>query len=106
MYWAAFLLTAAVPQLLWATPVRRTLLGPLVVSLAMLAGVWLDRFSIIVAGVQRDYLPSMWRSYAPSLAEISLLGSLGLFAALVLLFVRFLPVVSMFEHKHASQEGE
>jgi hypothetical protein len=39
---------------------------PLVVSIGMLAGVWLDRFSIIVAGVERDYLPSMWRSYTPS----------------------------------------
>jgi hypothetical protein len=107
-YWAAFLLSAVAPQMLWSERLRRTLVVPLLVSIAMLAGVWLDRFSIIVAGVQRDYLPAMWRSYTPSGEEsLILIGSLGLFAAMVLLFVRYLPVISMFEHRHAaSQEGE
>jgi Ni/Fe-hydrogenase subunit HybB-like protein len=106
-YWAAFLLMAVASQVLWAERVRRSLFGPLLVSIAMLAGVWLDRFSIIVAGVQRDYLPAMWRSYTPSgMESLILIGSLGLFAAMVLLFVRYLPVISMFEHRHAaSREG-
>jgi len=105
--WAAFLLTAIASQALWAEFVRRSLIGPLVVSIAMLAGVWLDRFSIIVAGVERDHLPSMWRSYAPTWVEsLILVGGLGLFAAMVLLFVRYLPVISLFEHRHAaSGEG-
>jgi Ni/Fe-hydrogenase subunit HybB-like protein len=104
-YWAAFALTAVAPQALWAERIRHSLAGALVVSLGMLAGVWLDRFSIIVAGVQRDYLPSMWRSYAPTWHEsLILFGSLGLFAAMVLLFVRYLPVISMFEHRHAERE--
>ena len=104
-YWAAFLLTAVVSQALWAERVRHSLVAALLVSVAMLAGVWLDRFSIIVGGVQRDYLPSMWRSYTPSPEEsLILFGSLGLFAAMVLLFVRYLPVVSMFEHKRAASE--
>jgi Ni/Fe-hydrogenase subunit HybB-like protein len=106
-YWSAFLLTAVASQVLWSPRVRHSLTGALVVSIAMLAGVWLDRFSIIVAGVERDYLPSMWREYTPTVAEsLILFGSLGLFAAMVLLFVRYLPVVSMFEHRHAeSEEG-
>ncbi len=105
--WAAFLLTSVASQALWSRSVRRSLIGPLLVSLAMLAGVWLDRFSIIVAGVERDHLPSMWRSYAPTWVESLLLfGSLGLFAAMLLLFVRYLPVISLFEHRHAaSREG-
>lgn len=106
VYWAAFLLTAAVPQAMWSERVRHTLVGPLLVAIAMLAGVWLDRFSVIIAGLQRDYLPSMWRSYAPTVEEMLLLvGSLGLFATMALLFVRFLPVISIFEHKHVSEEG-
>jgi Ni/Fe-hydrogenase subunit HybB-like protein len=106
-YWSAFLLTAVASQALWSPRVRHSLAGALVVSIAMLAGVWLDRFSIIVAGVERDYLPSMWRDYSPTWEEsLILFGSLGLFAAMVLLFVRYLPVVSMFEHRHAqSEEG-
>jgi Ni/Fe-hydrogenase subunit HybB-like protein len=106
-FWLAFVLSAVTPQMLWSQRLRHTLVVPLVVSVGIMAGVWLDRFSIIVAGVQRDYLPSMWRSYTPSGEEsLILVGSLGLFAAMVLLFVRYLPVISMFEHSHASQEGE
>jgi Ni/Fe-hydrogenase subunit HybB-like protein len=64
-------------------------------------GIWFDRYSIIVGGLQKDHLPSIWRTYSPTLAETGLfLGTVGLFAALLLLFVRFLPVISMFETRH------
>jgi hypothetical protein len=104
-------------MLMLAWPMVLTNLGPTAMTATdvmmmgrlgpdVLAGVWLDRFSIIVAGVQRDYLPSMWRSYTPTGEEsLILFGSLGLFATMVLLFVRYLPVISMFEHRHARQEG-
>lgn len=105
-YWTAFVLAALVPQLMWSQSLRRAAAWPLVASLAMLAGVWLDRFSIIVGGLQRDYLPSMWRDYAPTVEEsLLLVGSVGLFAFLVLVFVRYLPVISMFEHRHATHDG-
>jgi molybdopterin-containing oxidoreductase family membrane subunit len=75
------------------------------VGLSISTGVWFDRFSIIVGGFQRDYLPSTWRAYAPTLVETGLLfGTIGLFAALVLIFARLLPVVSMFESRHDEHE--
>ena len=104
-YWAALTYCVIVPQLLWLGAARRSVLAGVFVGLSISAGVWFDRFSIIVGGLQRDYLPSMWRSYAPTLIETGLLvGTVGLFATLLLLFVRFLPVVSMFESRHDEHE--
>ena len=105
LFWSAVVLTALVPQALWFRAVRVSFVGPLAIAVAVNAGVWLDRFSIIVAGLRKDYLPAMWRSYAPTFPEINLLiGSLGLFFVLLLLFVRFLPVISMFETRHDEHE--
>ena len=81
---------------------------PLVaIAILVNVGVWLDRFSIVVGGLARDYLPSAWRDYAPTLDEWTLLlGTVGLFSGLLLLFVRYLPVVTMFETKHAERERD
>jgi molybdopterin-containing oxidoreductase family membrane subunit len=104
-YWAAVIYSVLVPQLLWLKMARRSVLAGVFVGVSISAGVWFDRFSIIVGGFQRDYLPSMWRFYAPTLVETGLLvGTAGLFGALLLLFVRFLPVVSMFETRHDEHE--
>jgi Ni/Fe-hydrogenase subunit HybB-like protein len=104
-YWAALTYSVVVPQLLWLRAARRSVIAGVFVGLSISAGVWFDRFSIIVGGLQRDYLPSMWRSYTPTPIETGLLvGTAGLFATLLLLFVRFLPVVSMFESRHDEHE--
>lgn len=101
LYWSAIVYSVLIPQLLWLRIARRSVLAGIVVGVSIGIGVWFDRFSIIVGGLQTDYLPSTWRTYAPTLPETGLfLGTLGLFATLLLLFVRFLPVVSMFETRH------
>ncbi|MCL4767769.1 MAG: polysulfide reductase NrfD [Hyphomicrobiaceae bacterium] len=101
LYWGAIALTVLLPQALWSPSVRASNPGCILIGLGVTAGVWLDRLSIVVGGLQRDYLPSMWRMYAPTQPEWYLyLGTIGLFAALFLLFVRYLPVISMSETRH------
>ena len=56
-YWAALTYCVIVPQLLWLGAARRSVLAGVFVGLSISAGVWFDRFSIIVGGLQRDYLP-------------------------------------------------
>ena len=107
-YWGGFVFIVLVPQIFWLGVARRSVLAGVFVGVAINAGVWFDRFSIIVGGLQRDYLPSMWRSYTPALVEWGLLfGTAGLFGGLLLLFARYLPVVSMFETRHdeSTEEG-
>ena len=101
-YWAAILLIVVAPQVLWFERARSSLLVCALASASVLVGVWLDRFSIVIGGMQGDYLPSVSGTYLPTFPEWALLGgTLGLFAGFLLLFVRFLPVISMFETRHA-----
>ncbi|WP_262027718.1 NrfD/PsrC family molybdoenzyme membrane anchor subunit [Microvirga sp. Mcv34] len=105
LYWTAIVYSILIPQLLWLKAARRSTVACIFVGFSIGVGIWFDRFSIIVGGLQTDYLPSIWRTYSPTLAETGLfLGTIGLFAALLLLFVRFLPVVSMFETRHDEHE--
>jgi molybdopterin-containing oxidoreductase family membrane subunit len=89
-----------VPQLLWLRRVRHHFLAVFGISLLVNLGMWMERFIIIVTSLERDYLPSSWTEYAPTLVEIAtLLGSFGLFFTCFLLFCRFFPVIAMAEVK-------
>jgi Ni/Fe-hydrogenase subunit HybB-like protein len=89
-----------IPQLLWFSRVRGQLLAVFGIAILINIGMWFERFIIIVASLERDFLPSSWSGYAPTLVEIAtLLGSFGLFFTLFLLFCRFLPVIAMTEVK-------
>lgn len=107
LYWAAITYSILVPQLLWFKSARTSTIAGVFVGFSIGVGIWFDRYSIIVGGLQTDYLPSVWRTYSPTLAETGLfLGTVGLFTMFVLLFVRFLPVVSMFETRHDEHEDK
>jgi Ni/Fe-hydrogenase subunit HybB-like protein len=101
LYWGGVALVVVVPQLLWLPALRRSAPAAVAIGIAAAAGVWLDRFSLIAGGLLRDHLPRSGPLYAPTAPEWTLLlGAVGLFALLMLLFARFLPVVSMFETRH------
>jgi molybdopterin-containing oxidoreductase family membrane subunit len=99
-YWAMIACNVLVPQLLWSATVRRNLLLVFTIALLALAGMWLERFLIIVGSLQRDFLPSSWVDYLPTRVEVAtLVGSVGLFLVCFLLFCRWLPVVSIAESR-------
>ncbi|HVH27760.1 MAG TPA: NrfD/PsrC family molybdoenzyme membrane anchor subunit [Vicinamibacterales bacterium] len=99
-YWIMVACNVIIPQLFWFTGVRRNLVVVFVISLLINVGMWFERFIIIVASLQREYLPSAWSDYAPTLIEITtFIGTLGLFFTLFLLFCRFVPVIAIAEVK-------
>jgi molybdopterin-containing oxidoreductase family membrane subunit len=74
-------------------------------SIVINVGMWLERFVIVVTSLSRDYLPSAWDIYVPTFWDWStFLGTLGLFFALLFLFIRFLPVISIFEMRELVSE--
>jgi len=100
LYWVMTVLNIVTPQLFWVKRFRSS--GPVlfVASLGILAGMWIERFIIIVTSLNRDFLPSSWHFYAPSWVDWCILGgSVSLFAFLFLLFVRFVPSVAISEVK-------
>ena len=95
------------PQLLWFSRVRTTLPLVFVIAILVNVGMWFERFVIIVTSLHRDFLPSSWADYAPTIIEIAtLIGSFGLFFTCFLLFCRIAPVIAMAEVKGAAQLDE
>ncbi len=105
-YWTMVSCNVLVPQLLWFPRVRRRLGVIFVLSLLINVGMWFERFVIIVTSLHRDFLPSSWAGYSPTIVEIStLLGSFGLFFTCFLIFCRVLPVIAMGEVKAVLNHG-
>lgn len=108
-YYALILFNILIPQLLWFRKYRLNLKVLFVMSLVINVGMWLERFVIIVGSLRHDFLPSSWAPYTPTIWEIGLyLGTIGLFATLMLLFVRFMPFISMTETReiYAEEKGD
>jgi Ni/Fe-hydrogenase subunit HybB-like protein len=98
--WTTITCNVIIPQLLWARRCRRSYFVMIFVAVAVTAGMWFERFVIIVSSLHQDYLPSAWHIYKPTLVDYGILmGSFGLFFTLVLLFARVLPVIATTEMK-------
>jgi molybdopterin-containing oxidoreductase family membrane subunit len=90
----------AVPQLLWVRRVRGSVWALFVISVLVNVGMWFERFVIIVSSLERDFLPSSWGRFIPTWVDVlQMVGVFGLFFTLMLLFVRFLPLVAISEVK-------
>jgi Ni/Fe-hydrogenase subunit HybB-like protein len=97
-YWALILCNGLMPQLLWFKRIRENLLVLWLISIVVSIGMWLERFVIVVTSLHRDFVPSSWGMYQPSGWDWSMfVGTIGLFFALLFLFIRFLPMISIFE---------
>ncbi len=106
-YWMLIACNIAIPQLLWFRGVRRNMALLFVVSIIINVGMWLERFVIVIVSLSRDYLPSSWDYYQPTFWDwATYIGSMGLFAALLFLFVRLLPMISIFEMRELLEEQE
>lgn len=106
-YWAMLAINVLLPQLLWFRTLRRNTLLLFIISLFVLVGMWLERFIIVVVSLHRDFLPSSWEFYSPTMWDwATFLGTIGLFFALLFLFVRFLPIISIFEMRELVSEEE
>ena len=105
-YWTMITCNVISPQLFWFKRIRTNLLLVFAISLVVNVGMWFERFVIIVTSLHRDYLPSSWADYAPTIIEIlTLIGSFGLFLTVFLLFCRFLPVIAIAEVKGVLSYG-
>jgi molybdopterin-containing oxidoreductase family membrane subunit len=97
-YWALILCNILVPQLLWIRKVRSNTLLLWLIAMAVNIGMWLERFVIIVVSLHRDFLPSSWGMYSPTIWDkMTFFGSIGFFLVLMFLFIRFLPMIAIFE---------
>jgi molybdopterin-containing oxidoreductase family membrane subunit len=104
-YWALIFCNIVAPQMLWFSRFRRNVKALFVTALIVNVGMWLERFIIVVTSLHRDFLPSSWGMYSPTRWDWAIfIGTLGLFVALLFLFIRFLPMISIFEMRELVDE--
>jgi molybdopterin-containing oxidoreductase family membrane subunit len=108
-YWYIFVLVmlcnVVAPQALWIRKVRTGQLSLFLVSLVVLLGMWVERFMIVVTPLSRDWMPSSWGMYAPTLWDVATLaGTIGIFFFLFVLFIRLLPMISIYEVRELVHE--
>ncbi|HBR57927.1 MAG TPA: hydrogenase [Blastocatellia bacterium] len=97
-YWLLLLCNGGSIQLLWFKRFRESPFWLFIISVIVSIGMWLERFVIIITSLNRDFLPSSWAMYSPTMFDWTMfIGTLGFFFTLIYLFVRFLPVISIFE---------
>ncbi|WP_437185004.1 NrfD/PsrC family molybdoenzyme membrane anchor subunit [Planctomicrobium sp. SH668] len=107
-YWALILCNVAIPQILWFPWARKNVWVLFTVSIIINIGMWLERFVIVVTSLSSDFMPSSWDSYYPTFWDWSTyIGTMGLFVCLLFIFIRVLPMISIFEIREvAHHHGE
>jgi molybdopterin-containing oxidoreductase family membrane subunit len=96
--WGVVLCNVGAAQALWSRAVRRSVPAMFVLALVIQLGMWLERYMIVVTSLHRDYVPRSWGMYHATIWDYAtFVGTLGLFLTLFFLFIRFLPMISIFE---------
>jgi molybdopterin-containing oxidoreductase family membrane subunit len=106
-YWALLLCNVIVPQALWSERVRSNVFVLFIIAIIVNIGMWLERFIIVITSLHRDFLTSSWGMYLPTFWDwATFIGTIGLFLALLFLFIRFLPMISISEMSGMLAETE
>ena len=106
-YWALIVCNIAVPQLLWFRHFRTSMFWLFFISQFINVGMWLERFIIVVTSLHRDFMPSSWDMFHPTIWDIAIyVGTIGLFIVLFFLFIRGLPMISIHEIRNLLVSGD
>ena len=105
IYWATIALNIALPQLLWFRGLRLNQILVLVIAWGIIIGMWCERYTIVVVSLHRSHLPSSWGVFHGTIWDwLTMAGTVGLFFFGIMLVVRLLPVISMFEMRELVPE--
>jgi molybdopterin-containing oxidoreductase family membrane subunit len=106
-FWGMIICNAIIPQLFWFRKIRRNWVGLLIISLFINLGMWFERFNIVITSLTKDFLPSNWVAYKPTIIDIGVyIGTIGIFACGVLLFIRYIPMMAISELKSVNNIGD
>ena len=107
MYWLLILFNILIPQALWFRSLHTNVIVLFLIAISVNIGMWLERYVIVVVSLQRDFMPSAWGMYSGTIFDYGVFaGTIGLFVALLFLFIRVLPMISIFEMRELVHEEE
>jgi len=99
-YWSMMTCNVISPQLFWFKKIRQSIAWSFFLSIVVNIGMWFERFVIIVTSLHRDFVPSSWAMFYPTLYDMGdYLFTFGIFFTCFFLFAKYLPVVNMAEVK-------
>ncbi len=99
-YYAMFFCNVIAPQIFWFKKARNSLVWVMIVSMFVNAGMWYERYVIIVTTLERHFMPGSWRVFEATWVDNwTFIGTFGFFLMNFLLFIRFLPVIAVAEVK-------
>ena len=106
-YWMLLSINIVMIQALWFQKVRLNTKLLFVMAIFVNIGMWLERFEIVVTSLANDFVPSSWGFYKPTVWDYALYaGTFGLFLTAFMLFLRFVPMISMFEVRTLLPQGK
>jgi Ni/Fe-hydrogenase subunit HybB-like protein len=99
-FWLLIICNGIIPQMFWFPWARRSTFWLIFVSLVVSVGMWLERFVIIPMSLMIPYVPSASQPYYPTFWDFAMfLGTIGFFVMMMFLFIRFMPIINIFEVK-------
>ena len=99
-FWTMITCNAIIPQLFWFKKIRKNLTIVFIMSIIINIGMWFERYVIVVTSLSKDYLPSSWATYHPTIYDKALfMGTLGIFLLGILFFFRYIPMMAFSELK-------
>jgi molybdopterin-containing oxidoreductase family membrane subunit len=99
-YWSMMTCNVISPQLFWIKKIRTSIVATFVLSIVVNIGMWFERFVIIVTSLHRDYIPSSWTMFYPTMYDVGqYIFTFGIFFTAFFLFAKFFPVINMAEVK-------
>ena len=106
-YWTMIICNVAVPQFFWFKKIRTNMIVVWVLSIFVNVGMWFERFEIVITSLSREFLPSNWGYFVPTIWDVlTYIGTFGLFFTMFLLFLRFLPLVAISEVKGVTPQAD
>jgi molybdopterin-containing oxidoreductase family membrane subunit len=106
-FWLMVVSCFVIPVALMCRRAMRTPRGTLIAGIAVVIGMWLERFNIVVpTSVNPRWDMESLGHYLPSWVELSILA--GTFAGFILLYMvatKFFPIVSIWEVKEGREQS-
>ena len=104
-FWILIFCNVAAIQTLWFKRLRQNLTFLWCLSIVVNIGMWLERYVIVVTSLHRDFLPSSWHMFYGTFWDwATFAGTIGFFAMMMFLFIRFVPMISMSEMRELVHE--
>ncbi|MFP4440694.1 MAG: NrfD/PsrC family molybdoenzyme membrane anchor subunit [Chloroflexaceae bacterium] len=105
VYWLVPACNVLAIQPLWFQRVRTNIFALFAISIIVNIGMWLERYMIVITSLHRDFIPAAWGMYAGTFWDwATFIGTFGLFGALLFLFIRLLPMLSIYEMRELVEE--